>query len=187
MILAWLGLTVNALARLGSDCRLFEYRIDSLGHGAGQRPQRSVLSLPILRPAASTLLVEWNDTGKTYTGDQLIHHCLKRTRGEVRAAALIMKIKRCLMASSMPSKSGGASLAAPGRRTDVLVGIAFERSLEISLGVLAISGGGAYVAARSRIPQSGFLYDDDSARLALLTQTALPRALRQLTHTPIID
>ena len=150
----------------------------TLLEGVVVNPDENIGRLPILTATERhQILVELNDTKKSYPFDKCIHELfeehVKRTPNET---AVVFKDQQ-LTYRQLNEKANQVAhfLQEIGVNPDTLVGICVERSLEMIVGLLGIlKSGGAYVPLDPEYPQERLAFMFEDAQLGtLLTQEKL--------------
>ncbi|MDB9373597.1 non-ribosomal peptide synthetase [Nodularia sphaerocarpa] len=146
--------------------------------GIVANPQASVGTLPLLTERERhQLLVEWNDTYIPYPDSKCIHQVFEEQVEQTPDAIAVVYDHESLTYRDLNQRANQLAhyLQTLGVRTEVLVGICVERSLEMIIGMLAIlKAGGAYVPLDSSYPQERLAYMlNDSQVSILLTQEQL--------------
>ena len=112
-------------------------------------PEQKVLQLPIMtEPEQQQLLVAWNDTKTDYPRHQCIHQLFEAQVEKTPDAVAVVLEEQQLTYSQLNSKANQLAhyLQQLGVEPEVLVGVCYERSVEMVIGLLAIlKAGGAYV------------------------------------------
>jgi amino acid adenylation domain-containing protein len=155
-----------------------------LGHfatlleGIVANPDNAIAYLPLL-PASEQhqLIVEWNNTKKDYPQNFCIHHLFEQQVEETPNAVALVFENQQLTYRELNNRANQLAhyLRKLNVKSEVLVGICMERSLEMVIGLLAIlKAGGAYVPLDPAYPKERltFMLEDSQAQV-LLTQTHL--------------
>ncbi len=146
--------------------------------GIVTNPQQRVGELPILTEAEKQqLLVDWNQTESPYPNDQCIHQLFEEQVAKNPDAIAIIYEQESLSYQQLNQKSNQLAhyLKSLGVKTNTLVGICVERSLEMIVGLLGIlKAGGAYVPLDPDYPTErlSFMLTDTQVKV-LLTQESL--------------
>ena len=141
-------------------------------------PEQCLADLPILTQAERhQLLVKWNDTRTEYPYNKCIHQLFEAQVERTPDAVAVVFEDQQLTYRELNSRANQLAhhLQTLGVRTEVLVGICVERSLEMIVGLLAVlKAGGAYVPIDPAYPKECLVHLlSDSQVLVLLTQENL--------------
>ena len=140
-------------------------------------PQQQLSTLPLLTESEQQqLLVSWNDTARNYP-QQCIHTLFEvQVEKTPHAVAVVFKNQQ-LTYQELNHRANQLAhyLQTLGIKSEALVGICVERSLEMVVGLLAIlKANGAYVPLDPSYPLERLAYIlDNSQASVLLTQTSL--------------
>ena len=166
----------------GTTIKRWLAHFQNLLSGIVENPHLYVSELPLLSEAERhQLLVEWNDTLTEYPTDKCIHHLFEeQVEKTPNAIAVAFKAEK-LTYQQLNERANQLArhLQTLGVKTEVLVGICVEPSIEMVVGLLAIlKAGGAYVPLDPNYPQERlqFIFTDAQVSV-LLTQTRLVEAL----------
>ncbi|TRU24576.1 MAG: amino acid adenylation domain-containing protein [Microcystis aeruginosa Ma_QC_B_20070730_S2] len=152
--------------------------------GIVANPQQTIGELPLLTESEEQqLLVEWNQTETSYPDHYCIHQLFEAWVEQTPdAIALIFKGEQ-LTYRELNSKANQLAnyLQTLGVKTETLVGICIEPSLEMIVGILGIlKAAGAYVPIDPTYPSERIAYMLDDSQLAvLLTEEKLVTSLPQ--------
>ncbi|MBE9125473.1 MULTISPECIES: non-ribosomal peptide synthetase [unclassified Coleofasciculus] len=154
----------------------------TLLEGIIANPQQKVSQFPILTEAEQhQLLVEWNNTQTDYPKDKSIHQLFEEQVDKTPDAVAVVLDNQKLTYQELNNRANQLAhyLQRMGVKTDVLVGICVERSLEMIVGLLAIlKAGGAYVPLDPTYPSERLTYMLEDAQVrVLLTQHRLVEGL----------
>ncbi|HET7866362.1 MAG TPA: amino acid adenylation domain-containing protein, partial [Burkholderiaceae bacterium] len=144
-----------------------------------------VNQLPLLSEAERRqVLVEFNDTTRTYPADRLIHQ-LFEAQAAARPEAVAAVCEDChLTYAALNARANQLAhrLIDAGVRPDDRIAVCLERSLDMVIGLLAVlKAGGAYVPLDPGLPRERLGYMlRDSAPVALLTWRSLQGVLPDL-------
>jgi amino acid adenylation domain-containing protein len=194
----WTSFPLTVLVGVGSQLSLkIKYNSDRfdaatiarmLGHfqtlleGIVANPQQRLGELPLLAQTEQRqLLVEWNDTQTDYPQNQGIHELFEAQVEKTPDAVAVIFEDRQLTYRELNARANQLAfyLQALGIKTEVLVGICLERSLEMVIGILGIlKAGGAYVPIDPTYPQErlAFMLADTEVPV-LLTQERIRETL----------
>lgn len=177
----------------------FEYNADlfnadtierMLGHfstlleGVVANPDGSLEKLPLLTEAERhQLIFEWNQTKTNYPQNQCIHELFEAQVEKTPNAIALVFENQQLTYRELNNRANSLAhyLQKLGVRSEVLVGICVERSLEMVIGILGIlKAGGAYVPIDPTYPKERLAFMlEDAAVPVLLTQARLVKELPQ--------
>lgn len=153
-------------------------------------PQESVSLLPLLsEQEQKQLLVDWNQTQADYPKDKLVHQLFEaQAVSQPEAIALIFE-NQALTYRELNNRANQLAhyLQLLGVSQEQIVGVYFDRSLEMVIGLLGIlKAGAAYLPIDPEYPsaRTQFILEDTQLSL-LLTQAKLAEKLSQ-TQTKII-
>jgi amino acid adenylation domain-containing protein len=147
----------------------------SLLQNIAANPDERLSAFPLLTEAErQQLLVEWNDTKRDYPSDECIPGLFEaQVERTPDAIAVVFEDKR-LTYRELNERANQLAhyLRQVGVKSEILVGLCVERSLEMVVGLIAVlKAGGAYVPLDPEYPK---------ARLAhMLSQTGLKLLLTQ--------
>jgi amino acid adenylation domain-containing protein len=123
------------------------------------------------------ILIEWNDTGVDYQRARCLHELFAEQVTLTPEATAVIFEGRQLSYAELNSRANRLAhyLINQGVRTETLVGISMQRSLEMVVGLLGIlKAGAAYVPLDPGYPEERLAYMFDNAQLSvLLTQSEL--------------
>jgi amino acid adenylation domain-containing protein len=156
--------------------------LETLLKAMAANPQQRLKQLSLLTEAEQhQLLVEWNDTQVEYPKDLCIHELFEATVERTPDAIAVVYENQQFTYRELNVKANQLAhyLRSLGVKSEVLVGICLERSLEMVIGLLAIlKAGGAYVPLDPNYPQQRLAYMlEDSQPRVLLTQQHLLETL----------
>ncbi|MSU58570.1 MAG: amino acid adenylation domain-containing protein [Pedosphaera sp.] len=141
---------------------------------AAQPEQRLALRPELSDAERQKILVEWNDTAKTFPLDRCVHELFEAQARRTPAAEALVFEEAALTFEQLNRRANQLAhhLIALGVGPEVPVALCVERSLEMIVGLLGIlKAGGAYAAMDPTLPV---------ARLQTMLDETRPRAL--LTH-----
>jgi surfactin family lipopeptide synthetase A len=147
-------------------------------------PQQKVSELPLLNATQRhQLLVEWNDTQADYP-QKCIHQLFEEQVDRTPDAVAVVFEDRQLTYQQLNCRANQLAryLNHLGVKSDTLVGICMERSLEMIVGLMGIlKAGGAYVPLDPEYPQERLAYImEDTQTPVLLTQEKWVNSLPKL-------
>jgi aspartate racemase len=156
----------------------FETLLQSIATNPGQR----IFNLPMLTEAERhQLLVEWNDTKKSYSKDKCIHELFEAEVERSRDAPAVIFGDQELTYRELNSRANRIAhyLRKLGVGPEVLVGVCAKRSLDMVIGLLGIlKAGGAYVPLDPAYPKERLAFVLQDAQVSvLLTEQQLLDAL----------
>lgn len=173
------------------NCDLFDR--STIEHMAGsfthllnallQAPEENVFSLNMLsEPERKQLLLEWNDTAGYYPKDKCIHELFEaQADSSPTKIALVFEGQQITYQQLNNRANQLAHYLVKVKRVkpDTLVGICFERSLEMVVAILGIlKAGGAYVPLDPKYPKTRLAYMLSDAQLTtVITQPHLLEAI----------
>jgi len=137
-------------------------------------PDQSISRVPLLTEGErQNLLVDWNDTGKSYPG--LLIHELFEAQAEANPdrTALVFRGRQLTYAElNVRSNKLAHYLGQRGAAAGALIGVGMERSFEMLVALLAIlKSGAAYVPYDPELPASRLkMMLDDSRPVCVITQ-----------------
>lgn len=156
-------------------------------------PQQSVAKLSMLTVAEQhQLLVEWNNTQADYPNDKCFHHLFEDQVKLTPEAIAVVFEKQQLTYAELNHRANQLAryLKSLGVKSELLVGICMERSVEMIVGIFGIlKAGGAYVPLDPNYPQERlkFMFKDAQVKI-LVTQKHLQEYLPvDLEHIICID
>ncbi|NMF67477.1 non-ribosomal peptide synthetase, partial [Brasilonema octagenarum] len=156
--------------------------------GIVANPQQKVSSLPLLTiQERHQLLIEWNNATKEYPQDKCIHQLFEeQVERSPDAEAVVFvdtrsaasrRVDKQLTYRELNQRANQLAhhLKTLGVEPEVLVGICFERSLEMVVGLLGIlKAGGAYLPLDPALPKESLAFRLQDAQVPiLLTQKGL--------------
>ena len=146
--------------------------------GIAAEPDLPLSDLPLMHEGERRrLLVEWNDTRTDYPGEACIHKLFEDQAERTPAAVAAVLADEQLTYGELNRKANQLAhyLRARGVGPDVLVGVCFERSLAMIVGLLGIlKAGGAYVPLDPAYPRERLDFiRQDTRTPVLLTQAPL--------------
>jgi len=165
---------------IGRMLKHYETILEGIVADPGQR----LSQLPLLTPTERRqLLVDWSESGPDYVSDLSLNHLFEAQVEERPEAIAVICEDGQLSYQELNARANqlGRYLRAQGVRTEVLVGICMERSLELVVGLLGIlKAGGAYMPLDPAYPKDrlAFMLEDAQAAV-LLTQERLVDTLPQ--------
>ncbi|MBV6623051.1 MAG: amino acid adenylation domain-containing protein [Rivularia sp. (in: Bacteria)] len=156
----------------------------NLLEGIVAQPDKRLSELPLLTEAErQTLLVDWNNTATNYPEDKCIHQLFAAQVEKTPDAIAAVFENQQLTYRELNNRANQLAhyLRSMQVKSQVLVGIYVERSLDMLIGLLAIlKAGGAYVPLDPIYPQEriGFILEETQAPV-LLTQSTLLETIPQ--------
>ncbi|WP_319419777.1 non-ribosomal peptide synthetase [Pleurocapsa sp. FMAR1] len=142
------------------------------------QPKEQIVTLPLLTPAEKQqILVTWNDTQIDYPNTLCIHQLFEQQVAKTPDAIALIFEEQHLTYQELNQRANSLAhyLRDIGVKSEVLVGICVERSVEMVVGILAIlKAAGAYVPLDPSYPVDRIGYMLEDAQVAvLLTQKHL--------------
>ncbi|MEO1376010.1 MAG: amino acid adenylation domain-containing protein [Cyanobacteria bacterium J06635_10] len=137
-------------------------------------PQQCISELQLLTPPEiQQLLVEWNDTKTDYPEDKCIHQLFEAIVEKTPSDIAVIFENQQLTYQELNSRANQLAhyLQQQGVKSDTVVGICMERSLEMVVGLLAImKAGGAYMPLDPAYPKErlAFTLSDSQVRVLLV-------------------
>jgi surfactin family lipopeptide synthetase A len=146
--------------------------------GIVANPNRLIEQLPMLTEKdRRQLLIEWNNTSTEYPQDKCVHQLFEEQVERTPDAIAVIFKEQQLTYRELNNRANQLAhyLQKLDIKTDTLVGICIERSLEMIVGLLGIlKAGGAYVPLDPNYPKDRIEYIlNDSQVKVLLTQQEL--------------
>ena len=140
--------------------------------------QQSICKYPLLTAAQKhQLLEEWNHTDTIFDNKLCVHQWFEAQVEQTPDAVAVVYEQQKLTYRELNQKANQLAhhLQSLGVKSEQLVGICVERSLEMVIGMLAIlKAGGAYVPLDPTYPQERLTYMlEDAGVSVLLTQSKL--------------
>jgi amino acid adenylation domain-containing protein len=141
-------------------------------------PEQCLSDLPLLTPVEEhQLLVEWNDTKAEYPIDKCIHELFEATVERTPDAVAVVFEDQQLTYRELNVKANQLAhyLRSLGVKTEEIVGICVERSLEMAIAILGVlKAGGAYVPLDPAYPPQRLAYMfSDASVSVMVTQNNL--------------
>ncbi|NJM68702.1 MAG: amino acid adenylation domain-containing protein [Acaryochloris sp. RU_4_1] len=151
-------------------------------------PGQTISTLPLLsKPERHQLLVEWNNTHKDYPDGQAVHQLFEVQVGRTPDATAVICENQSITYQELNTQANQIAhhLISRGIKEDELVGICFEKSIEMIVALLGVlKAGGAYVPIDPAYPQDRVLDILDDSRLKIiLTQENLIHRFEQDVST----
>jgi amino acid adenylation domain-containing protein len=149
-------------------------------------PQQRLSDLPLLTEFEQhQLLREWNDTEIEYPQQQCIHELFAAQVEKTPDAIAVVFENQQLTYRELNQRANQLAhyLQKLGVKSEVLVGIYLERSLEMAIALLAIlKAGGAYVPLDPTYPQEriAFVLEDTQAPVLLTQQHLIDNLQNQI-------
>ncbi|MEM1169666.1 MAG: amino acid adenylation domain-containing protein [Cyanobacteria bacterium P01_H01_bin.35] len=145
-------------------------------------PEQKVAQIPLLTEAERhQLLIEWNNTAVEYPKDKCIHQLFEEQVEKTPDAVAVVFEQQQLTYKQLNAKANQLAhyLQSLGVKTETLVGICINRSLEMMVGLLGIlKAGAAYVPLDPSYPKERLAYMlEDAAMPVLLTNESLLSSL----------
>ncbi len=163
----------------------------ALLEGVMANPDQHISALPLLPKAErQQILLAWNSTEKDYQADACLHQLFESQVAQQPDSIAIDYDAGQLTYSTLNGRANelAQQLRALQVGPEVVVGLCFERSPDLAIGILAIlQAGGAYLPLDPHYPRErlAFLLQDAQVPL-LLTQQHLKDTLSRATKAQII-
>ncbi|MEG4207119.1 amino acid adenylation domain-containing protein [Microcoleus sp. Pol7_A1] len=160
--------------------------------GIVANPALRLNELPLLTSSEKQQLLDWNSTQADYPKDACIHQLFEAQVQKTPDAVAIVFEYRQLTYQELNQQADRLAdyLRKLGVRSEVLVGICVERSIEMVVGLLGIlKAGGAYVPLDPAYPQERLAFILSDAQVSvLLTRESLIKKLPALSAnvTPVV-
>ncbi|MFN6558746.1 MAG: amino acid adenylation domain-containing protein [Nostoc sp. ChiSLP01] len=149
----------------------------TLLEGIVNNPEEKISQLPMLTQVEQQLLVEWNNTQADYLQDKCIYQWFQEQVERTPDAVAVVFENQQLTYRQLNCRANQLAhyLQTLGVKSDVLVGICIQRSLEMVVALLGIlKAGGAYVPLDPEYPTERLSFMLEDAQVAvLLTQHQL--------------
>ncbi|UFS85862.1 amino acid adenylation domain-containing protein [Bradyrhizobium daqingense] len=174
-----LGLTAQIVRPFSADhiCALMQQALDQLAEMLEHAPRAPVRQLDILPPEQRQLLLDdWNQTRADYPRESFIAQFEAQVRTSPEAIVLVFGEVE-LSYAALNARANGLALRLRDRGvgTDVVVGLALERGVEMLVALLAVlKAGGAYLPLDPDYPPERLTHMlRDSGAALVLTQERL--------------
>ncbi|MGE8382331.1 MAG: amino acid adenylation domain-containing protein, partial [Pseudomonas putida] len=135
-----------------------------------------VAQLPMLdRYEQQALAASWQRDGETFPRERCLHELIAAQAAATPGATALVFANQHLTYAELDRRANQLAhrLRASGVGTEVLVGIAAERSVEMVIGLLGIlKAGGAYVPLDPEYPRDRLAYMIEDSRISLLLTQA---------------
>ncbi|MCI0767842.1 non-ribosomal peptide synthase/polyketide synthase [Bacillus sp. TL12] len=142
-----------------------------------EHPEESLAKLPILSGLQQKQLEEWNSNAVAYPQESAIHQLFEEQVNRAPDAVAVVDEKQQLTYRELNEKANQLAhyLQQCGIGTESLVGLCFERSVEMIVGIMGIwKAGAAYVPLDPSYPESRLQYIlEDTGIQVLVTNEAL--------------
>src|SRR5689334_5306263 len=160
---------------------------EELLQGVVADPDRRVSELPLLKPAERTqLLVEWNQTARKYSHEQLVPQQIELQAARAPETIAVVSGAEEVTYSDLNERANQLAhyLQSRGTRTESIVGVCMERSVEMVVALLGIlKAGAAYLPLDPEYPLKRLTHMlDDSQVDMVLTQQHLRDRLPSGRH-----
>ncbi len=136
---------------------------------------RSIAKLPLLTPQEQTQLLASQSINADYPAELCLHHLFEQQVQKTPDAVALVFENQQLTYAQLNIKANQLAhyLQNQGVKSDTLIGICMERSLEMVIGILAVlKAGGAYVPLDSIYPAErlSFVLEDAQLKFTLTQQ-----------------
>ncbi|MEI4623585.1 non-ribosomal peptide synthase/polyketide synthase [Bacillus pfraonensis] len=142
-----------------------------------EHPDKSLAKLPILSGLQQKQLEEWNNNAVAYPQESAIHQLFEEQVNRTPDAVAVVDEKQQLTYRELNEKANQLAhyLQQCGIGTESLVGLFFERSVEMIVGIMGIwKAGAAYVPLDPSYPESRLRYIlEDTGIQVLVTNESL--------------
>ena len=138
---------------------------------AAAEPGTSLGELPLLTTAEEQQLLEWNDAPATSPDVACLHELFAAQAASLPEATALVSGEERLSYGELDRRANQLArhLRARGITTPVLVGLCFERSLEMVVGILGVlKAGGAYVPLDPAYPRDRLAFMLADSRVPVL-------------------
>lgn len=147
-------------------------------------PQQQLWELPLLTAAEKTQLAKWNDTQIEYPRSHCIHQLFEAQVERTPDAVAVVCADQQLTYKELNWRANQLAhyLQKLGVRTETIVGICVEPSLDAIVGLLGIlKAGGAYLPLDPAYPPQRLAFMVSDARLSLvISQRSLANSFEQI-------
>ncbi|SCN41681.1 non-ribosomal peptide synthetase [Bacillus wiedmannii] len=136
-----------------------------------EHPDKSLDKLPILSGLQQKQLEEWNSNAAAYPQESAIHQLFEEQVNRTPDAVAVVDEKQQLTYREMNEKANKLAhyLQQCGIGTESLVGLCFERSVEMIVSIMGIwKAGAAYVPLDPSYPESRLRYILEDTRIQVL-------------------
>jgi amino acid adenylation domain-containing protein len=164
----------------------------TLLEAAASNPEQKISQLPLLTaPEREQLLIGWNGTQADYPRGGYVHELFSEQAAKTPDAVAVVFEDKELTYRELDAKSNQLArhLRKLGVKSETLVGVCVERSVEMIIGLLGIlKAGGAYVPLDPRYPKDRVEFVlRDAAASVLLTQASLAGDISGSEHAILLD
>ncbi|MGA8431127.1 MAG: amino acid adenylation domain-containing protein [Candidatus Sulfotelmatobacter sp.] len=176
------GLTARFMYRsdlfLPETIERLKANFTTLLEGIVAHPEQDIDTLPLLTAREQhQLLVEWNETEVNYPPDLLLHDLVRTAAQQFPSAAALLSRDQAVSYAELEARSNQLAheLRRAGVSRETVVGLYFERSIEMVVAILAVlKSGGTCLPLDPAYPvdRLAFMIEDSEARL-LLTHARL--------------
>ena len=187
---------IDAEAELRLDCSfnadLFDHptvcgwleNLRTLLADAATNPGKTLDRIELLPEAQRRqLLVQWNDTVRSYPSDQTVHALIEAQVERTPEAGAVVFAGKSATYRELNERANQLArhLRTLGVGPDVVVGLSVERSLEMVIALLAIlKAGGAYIPLDPSFPQERLAFMvEDAALTVLVTERRVAERIGQ--------
>ena len=155
-------------------------------------PLKCVGRLSLLTPDEKRLLAQWNKTAADIPSDECLHECIAaQVRRTPEAVAVVCEGKQ-LTYAELDARANQLAhhLRALGVGPEMMVGLFFERSLEMVVGLLGIlKAGGAYFPLDPAYPDDriAFMLSDADSQVVVTRDALASRVSKSKAHLVRLD
>lgn len=140
-------------------------------------PAKCVGTVPLVTSEEKALLAQWNDTAAQFPSDRCLHQLIAEQALRSPDAVAVVFEEAQLTYAELDARANQLAhhLRARGVGPDTVVGLCFERSLEMVVGLLAIlKAGGAYLPLDPGYPADriGFMLSDAESPVIVTSDAA---------------
>jgi amino acid adenylation domain-containing protein len=156
-------------------------------------PEQPIAKLPLLTASEQQLLIEWNETQRTYpNSDQCIHQLFERQVEQTPDTIALVYEDHQLTYQELNQRANRLAhyLNTLGTGSEMLVGICMERSIEMVVSLLGIlKAGGAYVPLDPTYPPErlAFMLSDSQLSVVLTRQAMVERLSEHKAQVVYLD
>jgi amino acid adenylation domain-containing protein len=169
--------------------RMTEHFVRLTEEGIGEG-ERALGQYPLLSAEEEqTILLDWNATETMYSKNKCVHELFEEQVRRTPEATAVIYENESLTYRELDQRSTKLAiyLQRQGVKPDSLVGISFERSLNMIVGLLGIlKSGGAYVPLDPEYPSERLSYMIEDSQISIvISQSALMNKLNELLSNEV--